>query len=368
MTARSHVIFNCDELIAACNAAKAAGNSLSKVFSIETSARSGPNGTNYMGLSAKTAGKQGRLMVRVVREKHVGQIHPFDDVEVARINTERGGGKYGIVKKRDRHPTLNVQKYRTQVATDSAGTPMGDLPGDDQKSPYYQVCELVDQFFRDTMTNRIAKKTIAVRDGADTPAGAIIVSNVKITPFCQCIVSQDSKTNPGMKLANPICRTNMKFDLDSGMPKKVTFFDFTKPYQDAKTGKRSFEPLLFNGHPVTAHNVHWIEPHSDISGIVCMNAVCASRMGLSIPAEFEVVIVDPPPVKTVGVEDVFEDDGVFGGDDVGVRGSNAVAPVAGPTPAPAPAPVAGPTPAPALAPVAEDDLAGVLNDLSVGNA
>ena len=107
----ARVFFNCSELIAACEAAKAGSKPLSTVFSIDTTARPGPNGTKYMGLHASVPGKKGRLMVRVVREKHVGQIPPLDDGEVTRINAERGR-KYGGVKKRDRHPTLNVQMYK----------------------------------------------------------------------------------------------------------------------------------------------------------------------------------------------------------------------------------------------------------------
>ena len=89
----------------------------------------------------------------------------------------------------------------------------------------------------------------------------------------------------------------MKIDKDTGMPKKVTFFDFTKSFRDAENGERSFEPLTFGGHPVTARNVHLIKSHSLFSGVVNMGAVCASSMGLSIHSEMEVVVVEPPPAS-----------------------------------------------------------------------
>lgn len=304
--ARNKVIFNCDELIAACEAAKADGQPLSTVFSIDTTARAGPNGTKYMGLHAAVPGKKGRLMVRVHREKHVGQIAPLDDAEVSRINAERGG-KYGVVKKRDRHPTLNVQLYKERVEVDDRGRPTGDLP--EEKSEYFRVCQFIDEFFFETMQTRLGDGSIVLRDTRrkEYPPGATVVSNTKIVPFYQSHVSSEAKTNPGAELVNPICRISMKFDPDTGMPKKAAFLDYTKSHRDRKTGKRIFEPLAFNGSPVTAHNVHMIRTHSLFSGIVSIDSVCASSMGLSIPSDLEVVIVEPPAARGVSVDDVFED-------------------------------------------------------------
>ena len=100
----------------------------------------------------------------------------------------------------------------------------------------------------------------------------------------------------------------MKFDKDTGIPKKATFYDYTKSDRDAETGRRTFEPLTFDGHPVTAYNIHMISSHSIFSGIVNMNAVCASNMGISIPSEMEIVVVEPPTTGGVGVDDVFDSD------------------------------------------------------------
>lgn len=311
MARKSNVIFNCSEVIAAC---KAAGQSLETVFSLETNARPGPNGTKYINFYCSVPGKKGRMMLRVVKEKHVGQIAPLDDAEVARINAERNG-KYGVVKKRDRHPTLNVQKYKVHVETDGDGRPKSDLPGEENLSEYFQVCQFVDEFFYKTIQARLADGSIILRDArrTDYPRGAIVVPSVKIAPVYQTHVSMEAKINPGAELANPISRTNMKFDKDTGMPKKVTFHDYTKTHRDPKTGKRTFEPLVFDGHPVTANNVHLIASHSVFSGIVNMNAVCASNMGLSIPKDMEVVIVEPPATRGVSVDDVFEE-GVYDAD------------------------------------------------------
>ena len=299
-----NVIFNCSELIAACEAAKAGSKPLSTVFSIDTTARPGPNGTKYMGLHASVPGKKGRLMVRVAKEKHVGQIPPLDDGEVTRINAKRGS-KYGGVKKRDRHPTLNVRLYGgTPAQTDDLPAPHGA-----DESEYFRVCQFVNEFFHETMQERFADGSIIHRDNArHMDPGAIVVPSTRIVPVIQTHVSREAKVNSGAELQNPICRTNMKFDKKTGIPKKVTFYDYTKSHRDAETGRRTFEPLTFDGHPVTAYNIHMISSHSIFSGIVNMNAVCASNMGISIPSEMEVVVVEPPATRSVGVDDVFDSD------------------------------------------------------------
>lgn len=97
----------------------------------------------------------------------------------------------------------------------------------------------------------------------------------------------------------------MKFDAVTEMPNKIKFYDFTRSFYD-KDGKRSFEPLRLGGNPNTAHNIHLIKSHSQVSGIVKLDAVCSSSMGLSIPVGFEVLIVNPPPQYGVSVKDVFE--------------------------------------------------------------
>lgn len=249
----SKVIFNCDEIVGACKGAKEAGKPLSTVFSISTSAHSGQNGTKYMDLTATVPGKRGRLMLRVVKEKHVGVIPPIDDAELARLNAEHSG-EYGLLKKRNRHPTIQVQKYKERVATDEEGRPKGCLPPDDQKSPYFEVCQYLDEFFYNTMSERLDKGKIVLRDARrkEYPADAIVVPNAKVIPLYQSHVSMESKNNPGRELANPICRTNMKFDAETGMAKRVEFYDKTKRHRDAKTGKIVYEPLTFDGNAVTA--------------------------------------------------------------------------------------------------------------------
>jgi len=354
-----NTIFNPSEVIAACEAAKAAGLGLGAVFSIAKTARPGANGTKYSDLCCTVPGKSGRFMLRVVKEKHVGVIAPLDEAEVIRMNAE-SNQKFGSVKIRDRDPTINVQKYKVKVETDDAGRLTGELPGDDQISEYFKVNAFLDEFFYEELQKRIAENKIILQDARrkEYPDGAVVVSSTKICPVVQTSVSMQSKTNPGAELANPIVRTKMKFDKETGMPTKVQFYDFTKSHLDEQTRKRTFEPLTFNGSPVTANNVHKISTHSIVSGIVNFNAICFSNLGISIPGGFEVVIVEPPvAAQGVGVDDFFDDEGAaaaFGDEFAGAGGA---------APAPAPAKVEDPTPESGS--MGDDDLADVISDLGV---
>lgn len=304
-----NVIFTCKELINACKGAVESGAGLQSVFSIAQTPRSGPQGCKYQDLYASVPGKTGRLIVKVVKEKHVGQIVPLDEAELAKLNASRGD-KYGVMNKvRDRNPTLNVQKYKVYVKTDDSGAPIGELPGAEQVSDYFQVVAFVDEFFYETMNRLIAEKKVMVHNprNKDTPSNSVFVPSTKIVPMFQSQVSATSNKNPGMELVNPISRIDMKFDPKTGLPSKTAFFDYTTEYRDEVTKKKAFEPLLFDGQPVTASNIHMLASNSTFSGIVNMNAICYSNMGISIPTRLEIVIVEPPPVRSIDVSDVFGD-------------------------------------------------------------
>lgn len=61
-------------------------------------------------------------MVLFMREKHVEQIT--------------------LLEKRDRHHTINIQKYKVRVETDDQGHPTDALPSDAQTSEYYEMDRL----------------------------------------------------------------------------------------------------------------------------------------------------------------------------------------------------------------------------------
>lgn len=361
-------VFTCDEIVDACDAALNNGKPLSTVFSISKTARPGSQGCLYFDVVATVPGKTGRLNVSIKKEVHSGRISPADDAAVAQMNAALGG-KYGLVTKRgERDPTVNFQMSPDNIKTDG-----GELPEGAKLSPFFKVVKYLDQFFYEELKARIDSGAIVGRNnrGAAAVEGAIVVPQTTIVQMYQDTVSQNSKTNPGAKLANPICRVNLKFDKDTGLPKSE-FLDGTQPYRDPKTNKRGFKPLMFDGCPVTAANVHKIVSRTLVTGIVQMDAVCASNMGISVPRQMKVFIGEPPAPRGVDIDDLFES-GLFDGEDFPEQTPEPVAAAPEPAPEPATAAPAAPAAVPVsaapvpAAPVPENDLTQVLDDLSLGH-
>lgn len=358
------VLFTCKEILDEYEKHIASGMEhgavLDKMFKIGDTARAGPQGTKWGDFIVTANGKVGRPKLRFIKETHTGQIPPLDDAEVTRLNSTTRGQKYPV-SKRDKDPSVLIMKYRGKVETDDNGKLKEEIPKD-RESPLYAVIALFDEFFRKTMRARIASRSIAVDDDPDSPlpAGTIAVQSPKVCAMAQSRVSPSAKSNPGMVLANPMARMKIPFDKDTGMPKRVEFRDFTKSYFKEVDGKKkkTFEILTFEGNPVTAHNIHNIAPYSTVSGIANMGSVCYSNLGISLPMPVEVLVVDPPKIQAVSVDDVFDDDEFDDDDD---DNSSAAAPAA---PAAVPAEAAETAPAPdAPAAMSETDFSDVLDGL-----
>jgi hypothetical protein len=303
----SRIIFSCPEIIEAHNESVAAQKP--PIFSIKPECRPGSNGVSYSTILCTIGKKVGPLLIRVLGEVHVGKIAPMDQLEVDKMNAE-SDGKYPV-EKRDKTPTMNVQKYICRIETDDDGKPIGELPGDDKLSPLFRVLELIDKWFYDTIKERLDSGSIVLRDPRQKvyPAGATVVANTKIASVIQTTVSMSSKKNPGQDLANAICRLPMKFNRETGMPRKSqAFYDASKPYVDAKTGKRGFKMLMYDGAPVSAHNVHNIKTRSRFSGVLQADTCCYSNLAISNPCDLTTVIIEPPvEFEAFDLEDIIGD-------------------------------------------------------------
>lgn len=302
--------FRAHEIISACeNAIESSGpdeRPLAKVFSIGTKARPGPQGVQYLDVYYTVPDKKpARLRVQFVNEKHVGRIDPLDEAEVHRLN-QTLGDKYAPYKKRERKPQLSIQKYATFIRTDQEGNPEEALP-EDMRSNYFKVIEYLNEFFNDEMKKRLADNKIGVFDArlaSKYPPDFITTKNTKIVSMIQTHFTPDPK-NPTkvVPLANPISRISMSFDKNN-LPRKAQFFDGTKPGVH-----EPFEPLLFDGCPVTANNIHNLVSRSIVSGIVDLGSVCLSNMGISLLAELELVVVNPPVrEESISLTDAFSEE------------------------------------------------------------
>jgi hypothetical protein len=376
------------------------------------SARKGNNGTQWVSVYyTDELGVKGRLIVRVNGERHTGQIMPTTDAGVAEMARTAKNPNMKI-EKRTKKPAIQIQKWAASVKTcddgvtvqcDADGQPM--LPGDDALSAYYQVAALVGEAFAEEAKERIdrglalvakaselrrANKAVGAQAVADAFAsanglrrpgdmvlatesagnlrkifpvqkdvdlltrGAIFTSNVKVTRLVQEYISDQAKRNAGCPLPNPMTRIAMNFDGTTGAA-LMAFFDKGAPY--VADGRQKYDAGKVEGEPVNADNVHkFVLSRSTLDGIINMDSICFSNMGVSMPVKAEVLVVDKPTSREVCLDDVYDDDDL-------------TALVSGPAPSLAPAPT--PAPTPSLAPVRapansiEENYDELLSELSV---
>ena len=357
----------------------------------------GNNGTQWVPIEyTDKANVKGRLLVRISGERHIGQIMPNTDQGVADL-AARVKNKEVQIKKRDKKPSIQFQKWNAQVKTAEDGVTVllnaegkPEYPGDDKLSPYYQLADLVGEAFAEeakeridrgtalclkasTMKNATAQAVLAVFAAEQGPRtagdmilsseqvgairklykspqdvdlltkGVIIAPNTKIAGLVQEYISDKAPKNKGLPLPNPMTRVAMNFDKTTGMA-QLAFFDKSQPF--VVEGKQKYDTGKIDGDPINADNVHqFVLSRSLIDGIVNMDSVCFSNLAISMPVKAEVLVVDKPSGGSVGIDDVYDDDeGVQVG--AGSHPDSPQEPAAGTKAAPAqPAPQPPKTPA-----------------------
>jgi hypothetical protein len=397
-----------------------------------SSARKGGNGTQWVSNEYRdAAGVAGPLVVRINGERHCGTIMPITDEGVAEL-AARVKNPNVTIKKRDKKPSIQIQKWNAQVKTLEDGITIGIdeegkliLPSDDKLSPYYQVAALVNEAFVTEVKERIqrgvdflatvrgekvSQKAAAKAQSAldafakvNGPrfAGDMILSTesvgeirklfpnpkdheillrgtvqapkVNVAKLVQETISDTAKKNAGLPLPNPMTRIAMNFDQTTGMS-LMAFYDKGKPFETEKADsngrmvkKNAYDIGKVDDDPINAENVHkFVLSRSTLDGIVNMDSVCFSNMGISMPVKADVLVVEQPRGRETTLDDVYGDDGVIystedvlpeeggGNGDGDGADSDASAPPASPPPQPSPAPqpAAAPKPAPGPAPKA----------------
>jgi hypothetical protein len=369
------VIFNATEVSARLAALKAAAADAAEGFawwapalSIEwSSIRKGNKGTSWISVFYTDAvGVTGRLIVRINGERHTGQIMPATDAGVAEL-AARVKNPNSKVEKRSKKPAVQIQKWAAQVKTaedgvtvisDADGRPV--LPGDDLLSPYYAVASLVNEAFTAEAKARVnrglallakaeamkrADKSVTADAVAEAFAGingprrpgdmllatdtsvalrklfqgdveimtkgATVAPLTKIAHLVQENICSQASKNAGMPLPNPMARIVMNFDATTGVA-EMSFFDKDAPFM--VEGKQKYEVGKVDGEPVNGDNIHkFIVSRCILDGIVNLDSVCLSSLGISMPVKAEALVVSKPSSREVGFDDIYDDDAVYGG-------------------------------------------------------
>jgi hypothetical protein len=322
--------------------------------------RTGKNSTKWLTVkyTPNLSINPKRLSVVIRNEVHSGQIMPNTAEDVIELKAKFPEAR---IEQRTMKPSLQFQKWSKLVSTaEDRITPLYDsnhnqiVPGDEYLSIYYQLAHFVDEIFKTEMRERTERAThmmlylsknktasakelkeevghlhdcdtIMRDDDANSirerypdkfneiMKGVLTVSSTKVGTLIQERISDKAAKNGGAKLPNPITRITIPLD---AKPKTSTLsgvkiLDKSKPFRCGD--KKGFEDAKYNGIPVDANNIHlFIPSRSVIDGVVSMDSVCFSQLGISLPIKASVIVVQQPIKRENNIFTVCND--IFGDD------------------------------------------------------
>lgn len=322
--------------------------------------RTGKNSTKWLTLkyTPDLSLTPKRLTVVIRNEVHSGQIMPNTPEDVIELKAKFPESR---IEQRTMKPSLQFQRWSKIVVTaEDRITPLYDennnqiVPGDEYLSVYYQLAYFIDEIFKAEMRERTERSTLMMvylsqnktasakevkekvghindcdtimrDDDANTirerysdrynelMKGVLTVSSTKVGTLIQERISDKATKNKGMKLPNPITRITIPLDIKSKitMGPSVKILDKSKPFRCGD--KKGFEDAKYNGIPIDANNVHMFIPsRSIIDGVVNMDSVCFSQLGISLPIKASVIVVQQPIKRENNIFTVCND--IFGDD------------------------------------------------------
>lgn len=324
--------------------------------------RKGANSTSWISIYyTNPQGIRTPLNIRFIGERHSGIIMPNTESGVAELTARFKSADYSIAK-RSGNPSLNIKKYSTKVQTeadkltlmyDANGQPI--YPSDEYLSMLHKALGFINEIFVTEVEQRLGRGLLlvakmneikrdksrqlnaqavldaALADDASFKHGVndiifandtistlraipdvslltknqIIAGNAKVVRIVQEYISGTAAKNSGAALPNPIARVQIPFDKVTGAA-SCHIFDATKPFQ-TENGLRH-EIAKVDGQPVNADNIHsFLLSGSIVSGMVPLNAVCLSSMGISMPAKVDVMTVQPPESRKSSTDEFYDD-------------------------------------------------------------
>jgi len=119
--------------------------------------------TSWVSIHYTAASKvTGRLVLRILKEGHTGQIMPCSDRELAALVSASKSNQKVQYKKRDKKPAIQIRKWDAAVKTLEDGVTLltgedGEpvLPGAQYLSPYFRVAALVGEAFQAEAGERV---------------------------------------------------------------------------------------------------------------------------------------------------------------------------------------------------------------------
>lgn len=300
--------------------------------------------------------KHKRFNIVIRNETHSGQIMPNTPEEVVELKAKFPDSR---IELRTMKPSLQFQQWSRQVQTqEDRITPLYDeknnmiVPDEQYRSTYYQIAQYIDEIFKYEMKERVNRGTfmmvylnqnkgvsieelkskighvndcdtiirdddaITIREKYPTTfqellKGMLTVSSTKIGSIIQERISDKAIKNKGAKLPNPMTRVTIPFDAKTGQS-LATILDKDKPFKC--NGKKGYETATVNNEQVNAKNIHqFIPSRSVIDGIINMDSICFSQLGISLPVKASMIIVQQPSKRENNILSICNE--IYGSDD-----------------------------------------------------
>jgi hypothetical protein len=134
-------------------------------------------------------------------------------------------------------------------------------------------------------------------------AQKIFNSKTNIASTIQTERITDEKTQKKEKLADEIIRVDVPFDgetvgqqkvIKNDAPPKNDIYDATKRIENPKPKQFPFEKATHEEKPLNYGNIgDFITAGSSCSGVDCMDSVCLSSQGISLPSKATLLVVKP---------------------------------------------------------------------------
>lgn len=275
----------------------------------------GQKDSRFYNITTTFAGKRGRPQIKFHGETNGNSIVPVLEKDFQEMKKKNPNSKITEKREPQMPADLQIRKWNAKVDVDEKNkseykkTPDGKpiLPDDKTKSKLFDVMDLYYKALNGEIKYQKSIRRIVndeTKDGA--PAGFIHNDNTNIiTPIKTEVKKGKNKGNPRL---NPYFQMKVAFDKDKDPEKGTQFLDKRNSFK--KDGKQDFHPAtLEDGSRINNENIHkWIQFGCIMDGVVAVDSICLSSMGISCMAKIRIVISQPPERVKLSAADIYEGD------------------------------------------------------------
>jgi hypothetical protein len=216
----------------------------------------------------------------------------------------------------DMPPDIQIAKWRGKLEVDEKnklefkkgpdGKPV--LPDESSKSVTFSAMTLYFKALTDEINyQKQIKRIVNDETKENAPPNAIHNDVLKVvTPIK---THYKKGVNQNKARLNPFFQIKVVWSRDNNPNKGTQFLDMRKTFK--KDGKQDFEKArLEDGSLIDNNNIHkWITFGIEINGVVSIDSICMSNMGISCQAKATIIVSQPRIKTSITAGDIFSGEG-----------------------------------------------------------